>query len=96
MKANLDDEGTWAHIQQKLTGMCEQAMAGMKKDVDQKLSSLAVTRTFGGSGAGQPEVNKRGILDSKVWDGLKMLDTDKVAFKEWTVKLRNKYLQVRT
>ena len=25
-----------------------------------------------------------------------MLDTDKVAFKEWTVKLRNKYCQVRT
>ena len=55
-----------------------------------------MTRTFGGSGAGQSEASKRGILDSKVWEGLKMLDTDKVGFKEWTVKLRNKYLQVRT
>ena len=50
-----------------------------------------MTRTFGGSGAGQSEASKRGILDSKVWEGLKMLDTDKVGFKEWTVKLRNKY-----
>ena len=52
--------------------------------------------TMGMSGSGFQERYQRGILDSKVWDGLKTLDTDKVGFKEWTVKLRNKYCQVRT
>ena len=83
-------------LKQTMSNDFGQKIEEVKNELERKIGGAAVTRTFGAPGTSFQEHHKRGILDSKVWDGLKMFDTDKVVCKEWTVKLRNKYCQVRT
>ena len=55
---------------------------------------MSGTRELAG-GAGPGDRNERGILDSKAWVNVKMLNEDKTGFREWYQKFRNAYCQAR-
>ena len=54
-------------------------------------------RTAGGPGqAGGWTTRGRGILESKVWSGVKTLATDNnISYNEWHAQLKNAYFQAR-
>ena len=44
---------------------------------------------------GRHRTNRRGILESKVWTGLKALSGEKVGFRAWRNTFKNAFSQAR-